>query len=66
MIMVVCTVILAFGRLRKEDYCKLETSLGYMVTFCLNSPDDIYLIKKTHWNLLAASVFLSAGVPYDI
>jgi hypothetical protein len=30
----VCSVILAFGRLRQED-CKFEVSLDYMLRFCL-------------------------------
>jgi hypothetical protein len=32
----VCSVILAFGRLRQED-CKFEVSLDYMLRFCLKT-----------------------------
>lgn len=46
MIMVVCTVILAFGRLRKEDSYKLEASLGYMVTLCLKPLQKISILEK--------------------
>lgn len=44
MIVVVCTVILAFGRLRKEDSYKLEASLGYMVTLCLKPLQKISIL----------------------